>query len=437
MKFFVLLLSLIIRSVEAQDYFSLKADDDTGEDCTLLIVDYAASDLTDFLSHFQDISHNLTSTSRVNFVYSEQGEYMGVFYDYKSPNLEPQGFIIGDPIDKENLADSVMSKTDLISFKFNDPILDLKNQAPLKISLGEEATLPQVLQDTGVTAPHSMADRFFFAKKEGSRKMDYRGYLYGDFILIDGYLYNRADAGNYAWGAGMKLLGFDYPAVKIGSEVNGFFSGKNQNWQGGGITLSGDATKDQHAIKRGFEGKYSKVDPLHRINIERDSKKGMIQLKSWAEIVKNSCDLITKERFLSFYEAKILDDSYFNKLISKLFSCSSYHREKVIGITKALAKEEKSDEFLSVIIERNFYGSTGEDHKKKDEFKKRIFEIFLDENKISLIVSACRENGLVGYLGLLEKVLEERKQSELFKIIKNNCDARKPLMPSASPSPTL
>jgi len=78
--------------------------------------------------------------------------------------------------------------------------------------------------------------------------------------VYGGRAFNQKDFGNFLWGAALQSLKVPYnPTTKIGSEVNGFWNGKEQNnqWHHGQsyldrITWRGDTSEDQNAIRNGY-----------------------------------------------------------------------------------------------------------------------------------------------------------------------------------------
>ncbi len=99
--------------------------------------------------------------------------------------------------------------------------------------------------------------KWVYAFFESDDKMDYyvthldKNHL---FFLAGNTAYNPRDAGNLLWGAGMRLLGFDYSSAKLGSEVNNVFFGNRQNSKNSSYwpNFKGDDKADQNAIKVGF-----------------------------------------------------------------------------------------------------------------------------------------------------------------------------------------
>ena len=83
-----------------------------------------------------------------------------------------------------------------------------------------------------------------------------------NFYILDGIAYDNFDAGNFLWGMAMRFLNVPYAFVKAGSELNAVLWSKDQNkihyknWLDS-FEWSGDAARDQRAIRRGYH------HPLH------------------------------------------------------------------------------------------------------------------------------------------------------------------------------
>ena len=128
----------------------------------------------------------------------------------------------------------------------------------LQIDMKFENMLGSFMKESQVDGEKNIFIRYPYAaiKSLAHGDMDFVQYLAaysGDkqvLYMAGKITYNNYDAGNFLWGMAMQKLGFDYGSVKVGSEVNGFFNSKRQNYEGYGVTWKGDAVEDQKAIRK-------------------------------------------------------------------------------------------------------------------------------------------------------------------------------------------
>ena len=196
----------------------------------------------------------------IEYRFNQNGEYMEEFDDNKD---EISGVVYnyedgqrGDILNRFNFNE--LTDQDIQAFNTANILLAENLSSGLFIDLNFENKINDLAnKGLGDNVNKGIIGKYLYAYNESQSKgqMDYyTSHLTGNFMfyLAGNTAYNPMDAGNFLWGVGMSMLGFDYATVKMGSEVNAFFNAKFQNNQGHGITWGGDAPADQRAIRRGF-----------------------------------------------------------------------------------------------------------------------------------------------------------------------------------------
>lgn len=84
--------------------------------------------------------------------------------------------------------------------------------------------------------------------------MDYQNYInenhYNSLNIVNGVAYDNPDYGNFLWGLGGKVLGFNYLTLKIASHLNNAINSRTDNKDLPYNFFDSDA--DQRAIKNGY-----------------------------------------------------------------------------------------------------------------------------------------------------------------------------------------
>lgn len=213
----------------------------------------------------------------------------------KRGSIIPEGIVVSDEefsdlrrmisepktYSKQRL-EQIFCDTDRKKISFNDPLQDIYRNTEIYQfeSFSEQAFNDMVtdgvrsaLQARGVQrlsdlatnnmildSAEIMAKKYEMIRVESNGHFDYSGgKLNPDSLYIhNGVAYNSRDLGNYLWGATMKCLNVPYTVAKVGAETNGFFNTISDNNIGNGagssgIILTGDSSRDQEVIKKGYE----------------------------------------------------------------------------------------------------------------------------------------------------------------------------------------